>query len=69
MNFANDLMNDWFSFFPNSNGGGANAGWSSGGGGASGWNYGGDSYAEHGAHSQPVAQQIAYSGHHKVARR
>lgn len=47
-------------------GGGASSGWSSGG---SGWNSGYDSYAEHGAHSQPVAQQIAYSGHHKVARR
>ncbi|XP_031624951.1 glycine, alanine and asparagine-rich protein-like [Contarinia nasturtii] len=42
---------------------GGNSGWNSGN---AGWNnY--DSYAEHGAHSQPVAQQIAYSGH-KVAR-
>jgi len=47
--------------------GGASNGWSSGGQ-QGGWNsY--DTYGEHGAHSQPVAQQIAYSGHHKVARR
>lgn len=54
------------------NGGGASTGgWSSGGGAASsgGWNSGYDSYGEHGSHSSPVAQSIAYSGHHKVARR
>lgn len=50
----------------NTNGNGG--GWSSGGG-AGGWNSGYDSYGEHGSHSQPVAQTIAYSGHHKVARR
>lgn len=54
------------------NGGASNGGWSSGGGGGSGgaggWgNY--ESYGEHGSHSSPVAQSIAYSGHHKVARR
>lgn len=56
-------------FFWNSGNAGGNSGWTSGGGaGAGGWNsY--DSYGEHGAHSQPVAQQIAYSGHHKAARR
>lgn len=44
-------------------------GWSSGGGGA-GWNsYEPHGYGEYGAHSQPVGQSIAYSGHHKVARR
>lgn len=52
------------------NGGGASSGgWSSGGGsaGAGGWgNAGGyESYGEHGSHSSPVAQSIAYSGHHK----
>lgn len=53
------------------NGGGGNGGWSSGGGngGGGGWNSGYDSYGEHGSHSSPVAQSIAYSGHHKVARR
>lgn len=52
-------------------GGGGGGGWSSGGGGSSGgWSSGGyDSYGEHGSHSSPVAQSIAYSGHHKVARR
>lgn len=50
-------------------GGAASGGWSSGGGsaGAGGWgNAGGyESYGEHGSHSSPVAQSIAYSGHHK----
>jgi len=52
-------------------GGGGSGGWSSGGGGSTGgWSSGGyDSYGEHGSHSSPVAQSIAYSGHHKVARR
>lgn len=50
-------------------GSGGNGGWSSGGGGGGGWNSGYDSYGEHGSHSSPVAQSIAYSGHHKVARR
>ena len=51
--------------------GGSSGGWSSGVGsaGAGGWNSGYDSYGEHGSHSSPVAQSIAYSGHHKVARR
>jgi len=52
--------------YTNGGGGGANSGWSSGG---TGWNSYDSGYGEHGAHSQPVAQQIAYSGHHKVARR
>lgn len=52
-------------------GAGSSGGWSSGGGsaGTGGWNSGYDSYGEHGSHSSPVAQSIAYSGHHKVARR
>ncbi len=52
-------------------GSGGGGGWSSGGGGSGGgWSSGGyDSYGEHGSHSSPVAQSIAYSGHHKVARR
>jgi len=52
-------------------GSGGSGGWSSGGGGSAGagWNSGYDSYGEHGSHSSPVAQSIAYSGHHKVARR
>lgn len=57
-------------------GGGGGGGWSSGGGGGGysggggggGWNSGYDSYGEHGSHSSPVAQSIAYSGH-KIARR
>ncbi|KAJ6637630.1 hypothetical protein Bhyg_10361 [Pseudolycoriella hygida] len=50
--------------------GGSGGGWSSGGGGSGGWSSGGyDSYGEHGSHSSPVGQAIAYSGHHKVARR
>jgi hypothetical protein len=53
-------------------GGGGGGGWSSGGGGGAGWNsyepsHGG--FGEYGSHSQPVGQSIAYSGHHKVARR
>lgn len=51
-------------------GGGGGGGWSSGGGG--GWGgYGGDShgFGEYGSHSQPIGQSVAYSGHHKVARR
>ncbi|KAG4067960.1 hypothetical protein HA402_010646 [Bradysia odoriphaga] len=52
------------------NGGSGGGGWSSGGGSTGGWSSGGyDSYGEHGSHSSPVAQSIAYSGHHKVARR
>lgn len=54
-------------------GGGGSGGWSSGGGGSGGgggWSSGSyDSYGEHGSHSSPVAQSVAYSGHHKVARR
>lgn len=53
------------------NTGGGGGGWSSGGGGGGGGGWGGsyDSYGEHGSHSQPIAQSIAYSAHHKVARR
>lgn len=55
--------------YTNGGGAGNGGGWSSGGG-SGGWNSGGyDSYGEHGSHSSPVAQSIAYSGHHKVARR
>lgn len=64
--FEIDYRRDIYNFNYYSGGSG---GWSSGGGGGGGgWNnY--DSYGEHGAHSQPIAQSIAYSGHHKVARR
>ncbi|KAJ6637629.1 hypothetical protein Bhyg_10360 [Pseudolycoriella hygida] len=56
--------------YTNGGSGGGNGGWSSGGGGSGGWSSGGyDSYGEHGSHSSPVGQSIAYSGHHKVARR
>lgn len=44
------------------------AGWNGGGGG--GWNNNGwESYGEHGSHSQPIAQTIAYKGHHPNASR
>lgn len=51
-------------------------GWSSGGGGSGGWSSGGygggDAHGggyDYGQHSQPIGQTLAYSGHHKVARR
>lgn len=51
-------------------------GWSSGGGGSAGWSSGGygggaDVHGgyDYGQHSQPIGQTLAYSGHHKVARR
>lgn len=49
-------------------GGGGSGGWSSGGGGGYGGGYDSHGFGEYGAHSQP-AQSIAYSGHHKIARR
>lgn len=49
--------------------GGGGQGWSQGGSGQ-GWNsYEPHSFGEYGQHSAPVAQSIAYSGHHKVAKR
>lgn len=48
---------------------GGGQGWSQGGSGQ-GWNsYEPHSFGEYGQHSAPVAQSIAYSGHHKVAKR
>ncbi len=51
------------------NGGSGSGGWTSSGGSSGGWSGRLDSgYGEHGSHSSPVAQSIAYSGHQNVAR-
>lgn len=47
----------------------ASASFSSGGSGG-GWNsYEPHGFGDYGSHSSPIGQSIAYSGHHKVARR
>lgn len=53
-------------YFSGSSGG---SGWSNGGGWSSGGNNGWDSYGEHGSHSQPIGQAIAYKAHHPNANR
>lgn len=46
------------------NGASGNAGWSSAGANSGGWSGRYDTgYGEHGSHSSPVAQSLAYSGH------
>lgn len=54
-------------FWINFDSGNQNSGWNSGGAASAGWgNY--EGYGEHGAHSQPIGQQIAYTGHKAVRR-
>lgn len=56
-----------FPFFIAFSGSSGGSGWN---GGNSGWNNNGwESYGEHGSHSQPIAQTIAYKGHHPNASR